>query len=224
MSRKVLLDLKSKYNNFEESVINKNHLIIKKVNFIKELVIWLICVVATSIGPSLLIKAPYQIAFSIYPLLLLGICCVSYHLIIKRLKHLYIGITGLCTIYGYFIYLMVHQTSFNYFLRELFRFRLSGDGFLTISMIHLLWVVIIIKHLLTSSFSKQHALKIIQSSFEYWAIIMISILIMRTEILTNSGEGKVIIGNVFLLYIFFQQFIGTKLIILSKRRNNLCIK
>lgn len=39
-------------------------------------------------------------------------------------------------------------------------------------------------------------------------------LIIRTEILTNSGEGKVIIGNVFLLYVFFQQFMGTKLLIL----------
>jgi hypothetical protein len=215
MSRKVFLDLKSNHNNFEGTIINKNNLNSRKLNLIKELIIWFICLAATSIGPILLINAPYDIAYTITAAILLGICCAIYHFIVKRLKHPYISIFGLCTLYGYFIYFMANESSFKFFLRELFRLRLGGDGFLTISMMHLLWGIIIIKHLLTGFFSKESAMKILQCSFEYWAVIMISLLIIRTEILTNSGEGKVIIGNIFLLYGFLQQFIDGNLILRS---------
>jgi hypothetical protein len=201
---------------YRESIINKNHQSAKKLNFLKELLVWLICIVATSIGPSLLISAPYDIAFSIASVILLVICCVSYHFIIKWLNHTYISIFGLCTLYGYFIYFIVYENSITYFLHQLLVFRLRGDGFFTLSMMHLLWIIVIIKKLVILPLSKQTILNIVQSSFEYWAVIMLSILIIRTEIITNSGEGKVIIGNVFLLYIFLQQFIDTKFFILLK--------
>ncbi len=198
-----------------KSEINRNFLNPRRLHFMKELIIWFICLVATSIGPSLLIDAHYSIFFSIGTIVLLGICYVIYYFVLKGIKASYIKALGLLLLYASFIYLVVHENSFMYFISELFSFNLSGDGLFTISIIHLLWMIIIGKHLLTRSFDKQQLLNIIQSSFKYWSMIIIGLFIIVTELLTNSGEGKVIIGNVFLLYGFLEQVIDPKIFIRS---------
>lgn len=201
-----------------KSEVNRSYPSSRRLNFIKELIVWFICLIASSIGPSLLINAHYRIFFSIGPIFILGICYGLYHFVLKKLKSYYIMSVALPLLYGYFIYFIVTKDSFSYFVAELLNFRLGGNGLFTISMLHLLWGLVIAKHLFITSFNKQLFLNIVEASFQYWSMIMIAIFISFTELLTNSGEGKVITDNIFLLYVFLQQVIEPKIFI---RSNNM---
>jgi len=201
-----------------KSEINKNFLNPRKLQVIKELVVWFICLIAASVGPSLLINAHYSISFSIGPIVLLGICYTIYHFILKGLKSFFIRAIALPFLYGSFIYFIVSVHSFSYFIDELLSPHLGGDGLFTISMIHLFWIIIISKNLFTTFPWKQRVLNITQWSFEYWSMVMIAIFIIITELLTNSGEGKTIIGNIFLLYGFLEQLIDPRIFIQSNNK------
>lgn len=197
-----------------QSEVRKSFLNPRKMHLLKESLVWIICLIVASIGPILLINAYYKLYFVTVPLTMLAICYGVYHIAIRRVSSLLVGIIGTLILYAYFVYFIIKRTSIEYFKSELFSLNLSGEGLFTISMVHLLWLVLCVIRWQ----------KVIRASFEYWSMNMIALWVVNSEILTNSGEGKVIILNIFLLYVFLQQVIEPQFLIRSKNKVQFWLK
>ena len=201
--------------NMLRTEVNKNFLSPRRLHLLKELFVWSICLIAASIGPVLLINAHYSVFFVSGPLVYLAICYGIYTFVVRKLYNPYLRIIGMIFCYSYFAYLG-SQISLKHFISELMSLNFGGDGLFTISVIHLLWITMIITHVSSNSLRKQKIFSLIRASFEYWLMLFLAIVIVRTEILTNSGEGKVMILNIFLLYAFLQQVIDPRFLIKSR--------
>lgn len=193
-----------------------------KKHLLKEIVVWMICLVAASVGPILLINAHYKLYFITWTVVLLAVCYSLYHFVFRRITVPIILLMGAVIYYGSFVYFLSQRTSLEYFFNSLFSFRLSGDGLFTNAIIHLLWLFLILVTLQKQSASRW--IPVIKSTFEYWAMIMLALFIVNTELLTNSGEGKVMILNVFLLYVFLQEVVDPEFLIKSKNKVKYLLK
>lgn len=200
------------------SQMEKSYFPFWKIHFLKEILVWMICLVAASVGPILLINAQYQMLFIIGPLILLTICYGMYHGLIRRASSPELWYIMLPILYGGFVLLFLKNISIEYFMSQLVTLELNGNGIFTISVIHFMWIGIMIRALASHTSIRNRWIEIVRSSFEYWAMLMISFVIMNSEILTSTGEGKVIIVNVFLLYVFLQKIIEPASLIKSKNQ------
>lgn len=194
-----------------EIKVNESYTISLKARLLKELLIWVICLIAASIGPGLLINAHYQVYFIIWPLILLVLCSGIYHVILRKISFPALWFVGVLLFYGTFVYFVCQRFSPEYYVQNMISVKwdeLTGsDGLFRVPTLHLLWLVIIVFALTFRKNKKRLWLLVVQSSFEYWAMIMAGLFLVVTETLTNSGEGKVILLNIFLLYGFLQQAI-----------------
>jgi phosphatidylglycerophosphatase A len=194
-----------------EMKVNNSYSSSLKTRLIKELLIWAICLIAASIGPGLLINAHYRVHFIIWPLILLVLCFGIYHLIVRKISVPALWFVGVLLFYGIFVYYVCQRFSTEYYVQNMISFKwdelTGGDGLFRVPTLHLLWLVIIVFALTFRKNKKRLWLPVVQSSFEYWAMIMVGFFFAVTETLTNSGEGKVILLNIFLLYGFLQQAI-----------------
>lgn len=194
-----------------QAEVNKSYSSSLKTHLLKELLIWGICLIAASTGPGLLINAHYHIYFIIWPLILLVLCYGIYHVIVKRISFPALWFVGVLLFYGTFVYFVCQRFSSEYYVQNIISLiwdeLTGGDGIFRVPTLHLLWLIIIAFVLSFSKNKKRRCLSVVQSSFEYWAMIMAGLFLVVTETLTNSGEGKVILLNIFLLYGFLQQAI-----------------
>lgn len=190
----------------------KSHIPSWKKRMSKEILIWIICLVATSIGPFLLINARYTALFVVFPFMFLIVCALLYHGVIQRVRHPILWIAIFLLSYGTFTWNMIQFHSFKLFMEELVTFRLGSEGFATLSIFHLLWFGVLLR------FLHKGWRGMARTSYEYWAMLIIAVYMVRADILTNSGEGKVLLLNTFLLYVFFQQMIESKMVVKIKNK------
>ncbi|WP_199615291.1 permease prefix domain 1-containing protein [Paenibacillus alkalitolerans] len=190
----------------------KSHIPSWKQHMSKEILIWLICSVAASVGPSLLINAHFTPLFVVAPLMFLIICALLYHGVIQRIRHPILWIAMFLLLYGTFTWDMIQDHSFNLYMEELVTVRLGNEGLATLSIFHLLWVGVLLR------FQHKGWRGPARTSYEYWAMLIIAVYMVRAEFLTNSGEGKVLLLNTFLLYVFFQQMIEREMVVKIKNK------
>lgn len=205
-----------------QAEVKKSYSSSLKRHLLKELLIWGICLIAMSIGPGLLINAHYQLYFIIWPLILLVLCYGIYHVIVKRISFPALWFVGVLLFYGTFVYFICQRFSAEYYVQNIISLKwdelTGGDGIFSEPSLHLLWFMIIAFVLTFSKNKKRQWLSVVQSSFEYWAMVMAGLNIVVTETLTNSGEGKVILLNIFLLYGFLQQAIDLDFLVKSMNK------
>lgn len=168
----------------------------------KELLIWLICLTAASIGPGLLINAEYTLFFTVAPLVFLFVCSILYHGIVQRVQNSALYGIILMLLYGVFTWDMIQHHSWKAYIGEMVTVQLGGEGLATLSILHLLWIVVLLR------FLHKGWRGAARSSYEYWTMVILAVFLVRTELITDSSEGKVLLLNTFLLYSFFQQMIG----------------
>ncbi|QYR22420.1 permease prefix domain 1-containing protein [Paenibacillus sp. sptzw28] len=190
----------------------KSHIPSWKQYMSKEILIWLICLAAASVGPSLLINAHYSPLFVAAPLMYLIVCAMLYHGIIQRIRRPILWITMFLLLYSTFTWDMIQYHSFKLFIEEFVTFRLGGEGLATISITHLLWVGVLLR------FLNKGWRALARISYEYWAMFIIAFYMMRAELITSSGEGHVLLLNTFLLYVFFQQMIESQIVVKIKNK------
>jgi len=190
----------------------KSHIPSWKQRMSKEILIWLICLVATSIGPSLLINAHYTILFVVAPLMFLIVCALLYHGVIQKVRYPILWIAMFLLLYGIFTWDMIQLHSFKLFMVELVTFRLGSEGLATLSIFHLLWFGVLLR------FLHKGWRSLARTSYEYWTMLIIAVYLVRAEILTNSGEGNVLLLNTFLLYVFLQQMIESGVVVKIKNK------
>jgi hypothetical protein len=194
-----------------QSELKRSMVSLQRLHFLKELVIWLICLLATIMGPSLLIGAYFQVYFILFPLFLLFCCYVIYHIMIKRGKHLIIPILGLPIAYIAYASYYVSRDSWAAFFKNIFNLHwnslFGGYGLFNSPSLHLLWIMMIISILFVQRSNKKKWQSMIRGSYEYWFMIMIAMFIVTKEWLDFSNEMIVILLNVFLLYGLLQQIV-----------------
>lgn len=195
------------------SEVNRSCVSARKSFFVKEGLVWLICLVAASIGPGLLIGAHYQLYFITLPLLCLVLCSAMYHTAIRRVPFPLLSFIGFVVFYGMFVITVASVNPIDELLRLMVPQRLQdiagSSGLFTLPGLHLLWVAAI-AGLLASGFRLR---SVVQASFEYWFLVMIALALANSEWLTSSSEGKTILMNIFLLYAFLQQVVHPKALI-----------
>lgn len=207
-----------------ESEVKKGFMNHKKSFFLKEMFIWMICLVAVTVGPMLLINAEYSPWFMLGTIVILAICYCIYHFILSKVSSPIFFMLGAAISYSFFVYLVITQSSFEFVLSQFTSFTLSGEGLFTIPMLHIFWVLIIILSWFSNTGSRSIRFVITKSTFRFWTMIAISFAIVVFEILTNSGEGKVILLNVFLLYGFLQEVIHGNFVVRTKNKIGYLIK
>ncbi|WP_029192616.1 permease prefix domain 1-containing protein [Paenibacillus harenae] len=190
----------------------KSHIPSWKQYLSKEILIWLICLVAASVGPSLLINAHYTLLFIAGPLMFLIICTLLYQGVIQRIRHPFVCITMFLLLYSTFTWDMIQYHSFKRFIEEFVTFRLGGEGLAAISIIHLLWGGILLR------FFNKGWRALARVSYEYWAMFIIAFYTMKAELITSSAEGQVLLLNTVLLYVFFQLMIESQIVLKIKNK------
>lgn len=190
----------------------KSHISSWKKRLGKEAFIWFICLAAASLGPALLINAQYTPLFVVAPMLFLIACSLLFHGIIQSVRRTIWWVPLFLLSYGIFMWHAIPAYSFNMFLEEFVTLRLGGDGLATLSIIHLLWVSVLLRYLNKGWRGLAHV------SFEYWTMLILAFYMARAEFFMNSGEGKVLLINVFLLYVFFQHMIESKMFVKVKNK------
>lgn len=190
----------------------KSHIPYWKRFVSKEISVWLICLLAASIGPILLINARYTPIFVAFPVMFLIVCALLYHGVIQRVRQVIVWFVMFVLFYGTFTWEMVQFHSFEQFMQELVTFRLGGEGFATIFFIHLFWAAALLGYVIKGWRA------LLRTSYEYWAMISIAIFMIKGEWITNSGERKVLLLNTVLLYVFLQQIIESKMLINIKNK------
>src|SRR5690606_14843281 len=114
--------------------------------------------------------------------------------------------------YGIFMWNVIPNYSSTMFLEELVTLRLGGDGLATLSIIHLLWVGVLLRYLHNGWRG------LARISFEYWGMLILAFYLASAEFYMNSGEGRVLLLNVFLLYALFQQLIESEMLVKIKNK------
>lgn len=190
----------------------------RKMKILKEFYIWLLCLVGSSIGPLLFINAHYSLTFVIIPFIIILICSMFYHLIINRLNASLIWILGIITLYGSFLFITIQMNSIGYLVSQVTTISFEGNGLFTISSIHILWILFILISITSNSSKVSSFTNILKSTFQFWAMILFALILVKTEILTSSSEAKVFILNIFLLYGFLQQVINPRFVFIAKNK------
>jgi hypothetical protein len=189
----------------------------------KEMIIILLCIVASIIGPGLLINAHFQTYFIIAPMQALILAYPIYRFIINRVTQPLLSLIGFSLIYIFFIKLfsdlLVTPLTFELYLSQLFSLdwhRLSSsDGLFTYVTLHMLWYLVIVFQIFSKNSYVPLWKRVCTASFKYWAMLLVGVLLARAQ---SSAEMGVIFLNVFLLYGFFQAFISIPVLHLWKAK------
>ncbi|WLD92629.1 permease prefix domain 1-containing protein [Alkalihalobacillus sp. AL-G] len=176
----------------------------------KEITIGIVCLVATLIGPAILIGArPYV------PFLPLMFAYFIYRFVISQQKNAILSIVGFAAIYGCFFQFLPKiinsPLTFDLYIDQLFSLewnQLTGpDGLFQFVTLHMMWYVILIKQLLDRKNYSPLWKRMSNVSFQYWAMLLVGLFLARFQ---SSGEMGVLFLNVFLLYAFLQQIVSVQ--------------
>lgn len=190
----------------------------------KEIIIAIICMVASVIGPMILIDAHFRSYLIIAPIQALIIAYIIFRFVVSRQTNWLISVIGFLAIYVYFIIGLLplfHGATFtiDLYLKQLFSLqwdRLTGlNGLFEFVTIHMMWYVVISFQILSNKNDIPTWKKVINASFHYWAMILIAILFARFQ---SSAEWGVLYLNVFLLYTFLQQTISIDRVCIIKEK------
>lgn len=189
----------------------------------KEIVIAVICLIASLIGPAILIGAHFRPYLILAPLQALVMAYVFHRFIIKKQTYWLFSVIGFAAIYLFFLQFLPQiegtALTFELYLNYLFSLewnRLTGlNGLFEYVTIHMLWYVIILVQLLSTNNFVPVWKRICNASFQYWAMLLIAIFLARFQ---SSAEWSVLLLNVFLLYAFFQQTISINCILIWKEK------
>ncbi|MCA0754721.1 hypothetical protein KP806_06630 [Paenibacillus sp. N4] len=186
---------------------------------LKETTVWLLCALASSVGPWLFIQATFSLFYLAVTLPVLLICGAVYHILLSRLTvrppwWLLFVTLG---IYGLFLLKSVSLTSLESVFLQLIMLDFSGDGLFTMSGIHLLWAAAVVCRI-NASPPGQAWKRAIRSSFEFWAMNTAALFLAATELLAGSAEGKVLFLNLVLLYATIQQVIQPHYLIMARSK------
>ena len=181
----------------------------------KESVIGMICIIASLIGPMILIGAHFQPYFIIGPLIALVFAYLIHRFIVKRQSDWRLSVIGIITIYIFFLQLFTRMygtsLSLEIYGGHLFSLdwnRLTGSsGLFEFVTLHMLWYVIIAFQFITNDNYIPVWKRILNTSFRYWTMLLIGVFLARFQ---SSAEWSVLFINVFLLYAFLQHTISIK--------------
>ena len=186
------------------------YLLSRKQQRLKELSIWIICLIAASIGPYLLIEAYYSIGFTLTSALALVLYYFVYHKIIKNIPNL-MAYIAILPIYAFWVYAFLklgNEVSLGQYIHNLFSLdwsRLTGvDGLFQFPTLHMLWYIIVLINIL-SPCNKSIIKSITISSFRYWSTLAVGLALAK---ISPSSETTVLVMNVALLYAFLQQIVS----------------
>lgn len=189
----------------------------------KEVIIAILCVIASLIGPFILIGAHYQAYFILASLQSLIFAYVIHRFIIKRQNDWKLSLIGFIVIYIVFLQLLpqIYGTSlsFQLYFSQLFSLdwnRLTGfNGLFEFVTIQMMWYVIVAFQFMTIDNYIPVWKRILNASFQFWAMVLIGLFLARYQ---SSAESSVILLNVFLLYSFLQQTISIKRITIFREK------
>lgn len=181
----------------------------------KESVIGIICIIASLVGPMILIGAHFQPYFISASLIALVFAYLVHRFIAKRQSDWRLSVIGIITIYIFFLQLFTRMygtsLSLEIYGGHLFSLdwnRLTGSsGLFEFVTLHMLWYVIIAMQFITSNNYIPVWKRILNSSFQYWVMLLIGVFLARFQ---SSAEWSVLFINVFLLYAFLQHTISIK--------------
>lgn len=177
---------------------------------LKELAIWIVCLIAASIGPYILIKAHFSIGFILTSAFTLLCFYFVYHKVIKVIPNVitYIAVLPLYAFWVYMFLKLGNEFNIGYYTSNLFTLdwsRLTGvDGIFQFPTLHMLWYTIVVVNILSPS-NKAMLERVIVSSFQYWTMLAIGLAL---AMIAPNSESSVIILNVALLYAFLQQIVS----------------
>ncbi len=191
----------------------------RSMMWLKELLIWALCLTAASVGPWLFIDARYSVFFVIFPMLVLLVCAFVFHVLLSRIAcpPLWM-IPGTLLLYAAFLFFVVRLTSLELVWTQFTTLSWSGDGLFTMSIIHLMWAAVVAYRLISSSSSSARMSAAVRSSFEFWMMNLVSLLIVSSGLLSDSGEGNVFILNLFLLYGTLHQVVNPRFMVITKNK------
>lgn len=198
-----------------QTEVNQSYPSAIKSHVQKEVVIAILCLIASMIGPSILIGAHFQPYFVFAPLIALVFAYMIHRFIAKRQTDWKLSVIGLIVIYIFFLQLFkrMYGTSLSWeaYGDHLFSLdwnRLTGSsGLFEIVTIHMMWYVIIAFQFITHYNYNPVWKRVLNSSFQYWAMLLIGVFLARFQ---SSAELSVLFLNIFLLYAFLQQTISIK--------------
>jgi hypothetical protein len=203
--------------------VNENYPSAIKSQIQKEIVIGIICIIASLIGPMILIGAHFQPYFIFAPLIALVFAYLVHRFIAKRQSDWKLSVIGLIIIYIFFLQLFkrMYGTSLSleiygghFFTLDWNRLTGSG-GLFEFVTIHMMWYVIIAMQFITSNNYTPVWKRILNSSFQYWAVLLFGVFLAMFQ---SSGEWSVLFINVFLLYAFLQHTISIKAITIFSQK------
>ncbi|WP_102262461.1 permease prefix domain 1-containing protein [Mesobacillus jeotgali] len=197
-----------------QTEVNQSYPSAIKSHIQKESVIAILCIIASVIGPMILIGAHFQPYFVFAPLIALVFAYLVHRFIAKRQSDWRLSGIGLIAIYVFFFQLfnrMYGSLSLDLYGAHLFTLdwnRLTGSGGLfEFVTIHMMWYVIIAMQFIGSNNYIPVWKRILNSSFQYWAMLLIGVFVAMFQ---SSGEWSVLFINIFLLYAFLQHTISIK--------------
>lgn len=191
----------------------------------KEILIAIVCLIASLIGPSLLIGAHFQIYFILAPMQALLIAYLVHRFIIKKLTDWRLSIIGAIIIYLFFLKILPQITgssmSAQLYFDHLFSLewnQLTGsNGLFEFVTTHMLWYVVIAFNLLTKENFIPAWKRVLNTSFQYWSMLLLGLFLARFQ---SSAEWSVLYMNVFLIYSFLQQTVSIKWIKILKEKTS----
>nr|WP_286183720.1 permease prefix domain 1-containing protein [Bacillus sp. ISL-55] len=206
-----------------QAEVNESYPSAIKSQIQKESVIGIICIIASLIGPMILIGAYFQPYFISASLIALVFAYLVHRFIAKRQSDWSLSVIGLIAIYVFFFQffkkmsgssLSLDQYSVHLFTLDWNRLTGSG-GLFEFVTIHMMWYVIIAMQFITSNNYTPVWKRILNSSFQYWAMLLIGVFLAMFQ---SSGEWSVLFINVFLLYAFLQHTISIKVITIFSQK------
>jgi hypothetical protein len=198
-----------------QTEVNQSYPSAIKSHIQKESVIAILCIMASIIGPIILIGAHFQLYFIFASLGALIFAYLVHRFIAKRQSDWKLSAIGLIAIYIFFLQLFtrMHGTSLSLELYggHLFTLewnRLTGsNGLFEFVTIHMMWYVIIAMQFITSNNYIPVWKRFLNSSFQYWVMLLFGVFLARLQ---DSAEWSVLFINIFLLYAFLQHTISIK--------------
>jgi hypothetical protein len=206
-----------------QTEVNQSYPSAMKFHIQKEIVISILCIIATIIGPIILIGAHFQPYFIFAALVALVLAYLVHRFILKRQADWRLSVIGVIAIYIFFLQFLprLYGTllSFKFYSSQLFTLdwnRLTGsNGLFEYVTLHMMWYVIIAFQFLTNANFIPVWNRVLTSSFQYWSMLLIGIFLAKLQ---PSAEWAVLFINVFLLYGFLQHTISIKGIIVFSQK------
>jgi hypothetical protein len=189
----------------------------------REVLIGVIILIASIIGPSILIEAHFRAYFIIAPIQALILAYIIYRFVIKKQTYWVLSLVGFAASYIFFIQMLPQiygsRLTLDFYASHLFSLewdRLTGsNGLFEFVTIHMLWYVIITIQFFSRDTYTYIWKKICHASFQYWTMLLIAVFFARFQ---SSAEWGVLFLNVFLLYAFLQQTISIQALLIYKEK------